>query len=130
MRVYVSSHCVEKAREVAAACEAAGHSVVSTWHLGAGPVGRSAGMTADEMRDKARANAHQIGACDVLVMVAADDRVPGGKFVEAGVAVGRGRPVVVWGRRENILMHHPAVRAFDQLADAVAAVGTTAGVPA
>ena len=49
---------------------------------------------------------------------------------EAGVAVGRGRPVVVWGRRENILMHHPAVRAFDQLADAVAAVGTTAGVPA
>ena len=123
MKVYISSHDVERAREAAAAVEAAGHSVVSTWHLGSGPMKRAADMTADEMVNKARANAHQIGLCDALLLVASADKVPGGKFVEAGVAIGRGKRVAVWGRRENVLMHHPRVGQADDLGGAVALLG-------
>lgn len=122
-KVYVSSHDIDKAREAAAALEAAGHVVLSTWHLGDGPMRRSAEMTHDEMRDKAKANLHQVNAADVLFLVAADDKVPGGKFVEAGAALGAGKRVVIWGRRENILLHHPKADAWTDLAGAVAAVG-------
>lgn len=122
MKVFVSSHDIVDARRAAAACEAAGHSVVSTWHLGARPVKPAADMTDDERRDKARSTAHQIGMADVLLLVASDEKVPGGKFVEAGVAIGRGKRVVVWGGRENLLMHHPLVTAWADLAAAVAAL--------
>ena len=123
MKVYISSHDIDHAREAAAAVEAAGHSVVSTWHLGSGPMKRAADMTADEMTNKARANAHQIGLCDALLLVASADKVPGGKFVEAGIAIGRGKRVAAWGRRENVLMHHPRVVQADDLAGAVALLG-------
>jgi len=126
VKVYISSHDVERAREAAAAVEAAGHSVVSTWHLGTGPMKRAADMTADEMTNKARANAHQIGLCDALLLVASADKVPGGKFVEAGIAIGRGKRVVVWGDRENLLLHHPAVTAAAAIETVVEMVGRKA----
>ena len=123
MKVYVSSHDIDKAREAAVALEKAGHAVMSTWHLGDSPMKRSADMTADEMRDKAKSNLHQIAASDVLLLVASDDKVPGGKFVEAGAALGQVKRVAIWGRRENILLNHPHAVAFTDLAGAVASVG-------
>lgn len=125
-KVYVSSHDVDRAREVAVAIEASGQVVVSTWHIGDGPAMRSANLTDADKRDKARANCGQIAMADVLVVVAADDKVPGGKFVEAGFAIGRGKSVVVVGRRENILMHHPKVTQVDDVAAAVEACRATA----
>lgn len=124
MRVYISSHDPEAARQAAAALEDAGHTVVSTWHLPNAP--GSAGVADDLRRDKARSNAHQIGLCDVLVLVASAERVPGGKFVEAGIAIGRGKRVVVWGDRENLLLHHPAVTAAAAIETVVEMVGRKA----
>lgn len=121
MKVYVSSHDIGKAREAAAAIDAAGHAVISTWHVGDGPMKRSAEMTHDEMRGKAKANLHQVNVADVVLLVAAPDgeKVPGGKFVEAGAALGSGKRVVIWGRRENILLNHPRADAYTDLAGAV-----------
>lgn len=45
----------------------------------------------------------------VLVLLAGPDKYTGGKFVEAGFALGRGFDVVVVGRIENGMLHHPSV---------------------
>ena len=50
-----------------------------------------------------------------LVLVAGPDRYPGGKFVEAGIAMGLGKPVVVLGHRENMLLWHPDVHAVETI---------------
>jgi hypothetical protein len=122
-KIYISSHDIDKAREVAAAVSAAGYPVISTWHLGDAPMKRSDDMTEAQKRDKAASNVDQIiGACNVLILVASEEKVPGGKFVEAGVALGCKRKVYVWGRRENILLHHPSVKVFDSLEELIAAL--------
>lgn len=122
-KVYISSHDIEKARTVAKAVDAAGFPVISTWHLGDGPMKRSAEMEHVEMVNKARSNVAQIrGTADVLILVASEEPVPGGKFVEAGVAIGCGKRVLVWGRLENLMLRHPLVAAFEDLHELVYAI--------
>ncbi|MES9872495.1 MAG: nucleoside 2-deoxyribosyltransferase [Candidatus Sedimenticola sp. 6PFRAG7] len=58
-----------------------------------------------------------ITSADALLLIASHKRVPGGKFVEAGIALGQGKPVHVIGHRENMLMWHPDVHQFDSLDD-------------
>lgn len=125
-KVYISSHDVERARIVAKAVDAAGYPVISTWHNGDGPVKPTAEMEQSEMVNKARSNVAQIrGTADVLVLVATDGPVPGGKFVEAGVAIGCGKRVLVWGRLENMMLRHPFVAAFEDLGELVSAIRAT-----
>jgi hypothetical protein len=45
--------------------------------------------------------------CDSLVLVSGPDKYLGGKFVEAGIAIGLGKRVIIIGRRENMLLWHP-----------------------
>ena len=105
LKVYVSSHDRGKARELAAAIRAAGHAVVSTWHDSTDPD--------PDIRDE-RAwqlivdrNFDQIDASHVLVMIATDQAVSGGKFVEAGYAAGVGTDVWVLGPWfENGMCHN------------------------
>jgi hypothetical protein len=52
-------------------------------------------------------------SCDVLVLIAGPDRYSGGKFVEAGIAIGAGKRVIVMGRRENMLLWNPDIDAVD-----------------
>lgn len=46
-------------------------------------------------------------AADVLILVAGPEKYSGGKFFEAGIAFGMNKPVIIYGRRENMLMWHP-----------------------
>lgn len=110
MKVYISSHDKWAALHVARVLADAGHLITSTWHDG--PAGRSASYSDAERAEIASRNADQIGTTDALVLVAALDRVPGGKFVEAGIAIGMGKRVLILGARENLLMSHPRVTVY------------------
>jgi len=55
--------------------------------------------------------------CDALVLVAGKEKYSGGKFVEAGIAIGLGKRVVVLGRRENMLLWHPLVTSVEEPED-------------
>lgn len=109
-KVYVSSHDLWAAKYMAQRLTQAGHTVVSTWHE------REDKMTKEGAGGLiAVYNDPEIRSADALVLIACQGMVPGGKHVEAGIALGAGKRVYVLGDRENKLYYHPK-------ADAVANV--------
>jgi nucleoside 2-deoxyribosyltransferase len=107
MKVYISSHSQDEARALARLLEAAGHEVAASW-VG-GPSTRTSDRSETERAECAARNLREVEEADALVLLASDDKVPGGKFVEAGAALILGKPVCVVGRRENMLLWHPGV---------------------
>lgn len=61
----------------------------------------------------------EVKECDLLINIADDANVPGGKHVELGIALGLGKRVVALGRRENIFHYHPDVRFYEDEAGLV-----------
>jgi len=51
--------------------------------------------------------------CDLLINIADEANVPGGKHVELGIALALGKRVIAFGRRENIFHYHPDVRFYE-----------------
>ena len=108
MKVYVAAHDRWAALYLKAFLILRGNEVLSTWHDA-----EFLGMEA--MEDKARADAAdrdiaEITAADGLLLIAGPDKYSGGKFVEAGIALGQGKPVCVLGRLENCLLCARCVR--------------------
>ena len=99
MKVYLSCHHPDPARELAERLRAAGHQIVSDWHEDGEE--RPAPDDVKTWCYKAGHNLDQIKTADVLVLIAGPVRYPGGKFVEAGFAYGIGVNVIALGRREN-----------------------------
>ncbi len=118
MRVYISSHDLDSAESLALALVEAGHEIASTWHAEGGP--KLPLTEADQWEARAARNFDQIDSAGVLVLIAATDRVPGGKFVEAGYAMARGLAVYTLGAVENGMMH--AANQCGDVADLLAAL--------
>jgi len=51
----------------------------------------------------------EVRECDLLINIADEANVPGGKHVELGVALALDKKVIALGRRENIFHYHPEV---------------------
>lgn len=115
-KVYVSAHHPDPAKQLAEALRAAGHTVSSTWHE---ETDRPAADDAAAWASKAAVNVTQISNSDVLVLISSPEhvsgtkRVSGGKFIEAGVALGRMVRTFVLGAVENGMLHHPRVEQVD-----------------
>lgn len=108
MKVYISSHCIHAARHVASElCFL--HEIVSRWHDGSRPMGRSRDKSHEQKQKIAIENIDEVSQADVLVLISAPGMTPGGKFIEAGVAIGNDIPVIVLGERENLMLFHPMV---------------------
>ncbi len=115
-KLYLSSHEAQNARAAGYALHNAYHTVVSTWHDLGAPIG-----TAEDWGALiASRNFPQIEEADALVLFASGGLVPGGKFVEAGYALGKGKPVYVIGRIENKMLYHPQVKQFASVSDLIA----------
>lgn len=84
-----------------------GFSVLSCWHDE--EMKRSSELTDAEKIAIADAARQTIIKSDFLIEIADPDMVPGGKFVDVGIALGAGKTVIVVGRRENIKMYDPSV---------------------
>lgn len=115
MKLYVSGHDAAQARALAEKLKAKGHVVLSTWHdTDERPeLGDSVAWAKNANR-----NFCQISESYALVLLAGPDKYTGGKFVEAGYAIGQGVPVFILGRTENGMLWSVAVSRFvneDQL---------------
>jgi hypothetical protein len=117
-KVYVAGFDRWAARYVADELTKGGHKVVSSWHDAQDRPATDEGWTAVI----GGTNAVQILACDVLVLIACKGEVPGGKHVEAGIAIGAGKRVVVLGKRENRLYWHPSVTEAADISQLLAAI--------
>lgn len=88
-QVYISANDATKAELLAGVLMDRYHNVVSSWHGANGSVSGP---------DPENRNYPEIESADTLVVIADNYPVPGGKHVEAGYALGRGKRVVVFGR--------------------------------
>lgn len=115
MKVYVAGHDQAQSKEVARSIADRGHTIVSSWlYL---PFHRTDSYSIEERVRIAAQDADEVMDCDLLVLCAGNEKVSGGKFVEVGIAIGRNKRISLLGRRENMLMYHPNVVAFDSLED-------------
>lgn len=118
MKVYVASHSRELAEEQARILVDHGHETTSRWHTKA--FHPTSHHTHDECVAVALEDLEDIKAADALVLLAGPDKYSGGKFVEAGIAVGLGKTVVVVGRRENMLLWLPELLVVESMSEAAA----------
>lgn len=114
LKIYVACHDPALAESVANELRRRGHIMTSRWHDGR-PFLKTAEHTLQERQHIAETDLADVAAADALVLVAGPDRYSGGKFVEAGFAMGIGIPVYVYGRRENMLLWAPSVLPFEEL---------------
>lgn len=107
MKFYIAGHDQRDCRYVAKLLKDAGHTITSTWlYLDFVPTSR---YSHAEKREIAVTDTREILDSDAVVITPSPYRVPGGKFVEAGIAIGAGKVVFALGSRENMLMWHPSV---------------------
>lgn len=109
VKVFISCHDYLAARHVASLIwNTPNCQVVSTWH--AQSVGHP-GFVPDE--DKAKRNLPQIDGCDVHILIACVGMTTGGKFIEAGYAMAKGKECLILGRRENGLVKSDLWKQYD-----------------
>jgi len=111
MKFYVAAHDRLLASLVAGVITRAGHECTSTWLKNEFLTTEK--HTIEERMSIAFEDVEDVCRSDVLVLVAGADKYSGGKFVEAGLAMGRGIPVIVIGRRENMLLWHHSIMSVD-----------------
>ncbi|HOW70460.1 MAG TPA: hypothetical protein PKY77_07660 [Phycisphaerae bacterium] len=112
MKVFIASHSQELASKLRDLILGRGHECTARWIVEDTRFHAGHGAYSDEERARlALMDAEDVAAADVLVLIAEEEgrTVPGGKHVETGMALAAGRPVVVWGRRENVFHWHPLV---------------------
>lgn len=117
MKIYVAAHCRWAGNHVATVLREAGHQITSRWlDMEFKPTDQH---SSNEKPAIAQIDFDDDAEADALVLLAGPERYPGGKFVEAGIALGLGRRVVVIGRRENMLMWLPTVEQVETPEDAI-----------
>jgi hypothetical protein len=112
-RVYLASRYGRRPQmhALARVIEAAGHTVTARWVHGS--------HDSDEIGDQTCAldDLQDLEAADVLVSFTETDTVPGrargGRHVEFGYALARGKRCIVIGPRENVFHHVPGVEVID-----------------
>jgi len=105
MVIYVASHDPKAAIDMSEALMDAGHLVISSWPWES----RDLSWTDGRYKILALRDVREVSLAEALVLIADKSYCPGGKFVEAGIAIGQGKPVYVVGHRENLLLWHPSV---------------------
>lgn len=113
MKLYIAAADQAEARKVATALLCAGHEICADWLQMS--FKRTGEYSVEERLAIARTDVNDVTLADGLVLLASDNQVAGGKFVEAGIAIGQGKPVFVVGRRENMLLWHHSVRQYDSV---------------
>lgn len=116
MKIYIAGHNQDIALEIAnAIADSTEYTVTSSWLYK--PFHPTNHHTVDERIAIATEDYLDIDRSDALLIISSHKRVPGGKFVEVGIAIGQGKPVYLIGNRENMLMWHPNVTQYDSIDD-------------
>jgi hypothetical protein len=102
--------------------KANGINITSEWHKPQ-PLTRSRDMSDSTKQTLARESIERIKNSDALLIISDPDMVPGGKFVDVGVALGAGKRVILFGARENLKMWHPDIIVATSVADVLKGLG-------
>jgi dCMP deaminase len=115
MNWYVAARKQDWGRDVRVMLEAIGETVIARW-LDATNFG-SVNQTEATRTVAAQACVEDCMLADALVIVAepALEKCKGGKHVEWGIMIGRGKPTFIIGGRENIFAWLPNVRRFESI---------------
>lgn len=113
MKIYIAGHDRKTAMLIANQLIENGHTITSRWLLQ--PFKRTKEYSRDERGIIASMDVDDVVSADALLLIASKGMVPGGKFVEAGVALGHCMPVYLVGRVENMLLWHPLVEQISSL---------------
>jgi hypothetical protein len=106
-KIYVAAHCPLAASHVASLLTHEGFSITSSWHSKSFlPTEEIDVYTRVEIASECRG---EILQSDALVLISSREKVPGGKFIEAGIALGLNKPVITVGPAENLMLHLPGV---------------------
>jgi len=96
-RIYVAAPLplLAEAKIAAAWLLAEGYTVASSWHAGSPTVEAERAADPEALQEAARTCAAELFRIDVLVLLTGPETTRHGSVLEAGVALGRGLPVVV-----------------------------------
>jgi nucleoside 2-deoxyribosyltransferase len=121
MKCYVAGHDRKECKKIAEAVQLAGHEITSRWLDE--PMYPTVTYSPEEKLRIAVMDIKDVLASDVLLNLAVDRYLPGGKFVEIGAMLGQGKPVISIGSKvENMLMYHPLVHVVSDIHDALVAL--------
>lgn len=123
IKVFITASNTYSAAYFAGVLEANGFQITSGWHDNPTPLKRSTELSESERVKIAEKSKQQIKNSDYLLVIADPDMVPGGKFVDVGVALGADKKVILIGRRENIKMYDPGVVAVATVQDVLREMG-------
>lgn len=113
MKFYIASHTQFSGIQASYSCIKAGHKITSHWLLK--PFHPTSSHTIKERQNIAQEDFDDITEADALILLACQDKVSGGKFVEAGIALGQNKPVFIIGRRENMLLWLKNIKQYDTI---------------
>lgn len=120
IKVYIAGHNQEEAKALAdSLCQKEPSRIRISAKWLAASFNPTATHTDEEKEEIADADVADVYGSDVLVLMAGPEKYSGGKFVEAGFAIGQRKPVVVYGRRENMLLWHHNIMQVDTETDLI-----------
>jgi nucleoside 2-deoxyribosyltransferase len=111
MKFYIAGHNQQEAKKIADLVISFGHTVTSTWIY----KDLNAENQLDEIGKTKIANkdVREVLEADAMIIFSSPLKVPGGKFVECGVAIGANKRIFLIGHRENFLMYHESIETFN-----------------
>lgn len=121
MKIYIASRYSrrDEMRTVALALQAAGATVTSHWLSEDKPLQTQMGDDSDTFYiETSRIDLMDVDAADVVLFFSEDPLVGtprGGRHVEFGYALGKGKSISVIGPKENVFHYHPRVHHYTTL---------------
>lgn len=114
MKLYLAAMYawMEKMREEREKYRARGHVVTSQWIDGVGPE-----MTRDAAATMDLSDLEEADALVLYTLPVGTAFTSGGRMVELGYAVGRGKMIYLVGERENVFCHLKAIQVFSSTED-------------
>jgi len=117
MKIYIASHDKTEALKVAAELREHGHTITSRWLKQ--EFNPTETYTEEDRRRIACQDVRDIHESQILILISGKDKYSGGKFVEAGFALADHLEVIVLGHRENMMLWHPNIPAFDSISEII-----------
>lgn len=119
-RVYIASHDRGLALAAAEEITVAGLQLSCSWITA--PMNATSTYSDADKQQIADQDEWDIAQANVLILLAGSEKYSGGKFVEAGIARGKGARVIIVGRRENMLLWATGYERYDTVAEAIEAI--------
>lgn len=115
-KVYIASHSKEQAVILANTLlsdNSLDINIISSWIYQ--PFNPTITYSDEEKIDIAMTDFNEVSNCDILILIAGNEKYSGGKFVEIGIALALNKNIFILGRRENMLLWNKNILQYDSV---------------